>query len=79
VKDGSVFRLHPEAKKDWLEWESDYTPQAGDPPEKHSVLGRFFHHEDKSEEEAEQDDATPEPSKDEHKHGFLKRLFHHGD
>ena len=79
VKDGSVFRLHPEAKKDWLEWESDYTPQAGDAPEKHSVLGRFFHHDKKSEEEAQQDDATPEPNKDEHKHGFLKRLFHRGD
>jgi paraquat-inducible protein B len=79
VSEGSVFQLHPEAKKDWLEWETDYTPKEGDPPEKHHTLGSFFHHEDKPEEEARQDDPTPEPSADEKKHGFMHRLFHRGD
>ena len=53
VRAGSVFRLHPEAKGDWLEWESDYTPKKGEDPEKRGILGRFFHHDGKSEEEAE--------------------------
>jgi paraquat-inducible protein B len=79
VSEGSVFRLHPEAKKDWLEWETDYTPKDGDPPEKHHLLGKFFHHEDKNEEEAKQEDPTPEPTEEEHKHGFMHRLFHRGD
>ncbi len=51
VSDGSVFRLHPEVKDDWLEWETDYTPQKGDESEKQGFLGRFFHHEGKSKEE----------------------------
>lgn len=46
---------------------------------KHSLLGRFFHHENKSEEEARQEDPTPEPSHQEKKHGFLHKLFHRGD
>jgi paraquat-inducible protein B len=79
VKDGSVFRLHPEAKKKWLEWETDYTAKADDPPEKHSALGRFFHHESKTAEKSKQEDATPELNKDEHKHGFLSGLFRRGD
>jgi paraquat-inducible protein B len=79
VSEGSVFQLHPEAKKDWLEWETDYKPKDGDPPEKHHFLGKFFHHEDKSEEEAKADDPTPEPTEEEHKHGFMHRLFHRGD
>jgi paraquat-inducible protein B len=78
VSDGSVFRLHPEAKKAWLEWETDYTPKADAAPSQHGV-GRFFHHDKKTEEQAKQDDATPEPSADEHKHGFLRRLFGRGD
>ena len=79
VSDGSVFRLHPEAKKTWLEWQTDYTPKSDGPPEKRHGLGRFFHHEKKTQEQAKQDDATPEQSKDEHKHGFLSGLFRHGD
>jgi paraquat-inducible protein B len=78
VSEGSVFRLHPEAKKDWLEWQTDFEPKSDDPPEKHSTIGRFFHHEKKSPEEAKMEDPTPEPSEDEHKHGFLRKLFHHG-
>jgi len=79
VSEGSVFRLHPEAKKDWLKWEADYEPKPGDAPEKHHGLGRFFHHDDKPEEEAKQEDPTPEPTPDEHKHHFLRGLFHKGD
>jgi hypothetical protein len=79
VSDGSVFRLHSEAKKDWLEWEADFEPGKDDPPKKHHAAGRFFHHEKKSEEEARQGKANREPSDDEHKHGFLRRLFGHGE
>ncbi len=79
VSEGSVFRLHPEAKKEWLGWETDYRPESGDAEEKHGLLGRFFHHEDKTEEQAKEEDPTPEPSSEEHKHGFLQKLFHRGD
>lgn len=79
VAEGSVFHLSHEAKKKWMEWETDYEPKSDDPPEKHGALGRFFHHEDKSEEEAKQADPTPEPTADEHKHGFLHKLFHRKD
>jgi paraquat-inducible protein B len=79
VSEGSVFRLHPEAKKNWLEWETNFTPKEDGAAEEKHGLGRFFHHEKKTEEQTKQDDATPEPSKDEHKHGFLSRLFGKGD
>jgi paraquat-inducible protein B len=75
VSDGSVFRLHPEPKKTWLEWETDFTPKADDSEEGAHGLGRFFHHESKTKEEAKKDDATPDPSHHERKHGFLSRLF----
>ena len=78
VAEGSVFPLYHEAKDEWMKWETDYDPKPGDPPEKHSVLGKFFHHEKKTEEEAKQDDATPEPTADEQKHHFLRGLFHRG-
>lgn len=78
VSDGSVFPLNHEAKKEWMEWETDFEPKPGDEPEKHSALGKFFHHEGKTKEEAKQDDATPEPTADEQKHHFLRGLFHHG-
>ena len=78
MSEGSVFRLHPEAKKEWIAWETDVAPKEGDPPEKHHLLGRFFHHEDKSEEEAKQEDPSPEPDEDDHKHGLLHRMFHRG-
>jgi hypothetical protein len=78
VSEGSVFLLHHEAQKEWMEWETDFEAKAGDPPEKHGTLGKFFHHEGKSEEEAKQDDPTPEPTADEHKHHFLRGLLHPG-
>jgi paraquat-inducible protein B len=78
VSEGSAFPLHPEAKKDWMEWETDFDPKPGDEPKKHSALGKFFHHEGKSEKDAKQDDPTPEPTADEHKHHFIRGLFHHG-
>jgi paraquat-inducible protein B len=79
VSEGSVFALHHEAKKDWIEWETDFDAKPGDEPKKHGALGKFFHHGGKSEEEAKQDDATPEPSADEHKHHFLRKLLHRGN
>jgi paraquat-inducible protein B len=75
VKAGSVFQLHPEPKDEWIDWETDYEPKEGDDKEKHSALGRFFHHKGKSEEEAKQQDPTPEPSHEEKKHGVLHKLF----
>lgn len=75
VKDGSVFELHPEAKDDWIDWETDYEPRTEDSEEHHSVLGSFFHHEEKTEEEAKAEDPTPAPTHEKKKHGFLKKLF----
>ena len=49
----SVFRLHPEAKDEWREWQTDYRPKKGEEPEKHGLLGRFFHHRGKSEKESD--------------------------
>ena len=79
VSAGSVFKLHAEAKDDWLEWETDYSGKDGDGEKKQGIIGRFFHHEDKTEEEAKQEEPTPEPTHEEHKHHFLHGLFHHGD
>jgi paraquat-inducible protein B len=79
VSEGSVFKLHPEAKGDWLEWETDYSASEDKGEEKHGFVGRFFHHEDKNEEEAKQEDPSPEPTHEEKKHHFLKGLFHRGD
>ena len=59
VSEGSTFQLHPEAKKDWLEWETDYTAKEGDGEKKEGVIARFFHHEDKPEEEAKQEAPRP--------------------
>jgi paraquat-inducible protein B len=78
VSEGSVFPLHHEAKKEWIEWETDFDAKSGDEPEKLGVVARFFHHEGKSEEDAKQDDATPELTTDEHKHHFLRGLLHPG-
>ena len=75
VSDGSVFRLHPEAKGDWQKWETAYSSKE----QKGGLLGRFFHHKGKSEDEAKQDDPTPEPTHEEHKHHFLRGMFHRGD
>jgi len=79
VSAGSVFQLHAEAKNDWHKWETDYSAKDGDGEKKHGILGRFFHHEDKTEEEAKQDDPSPEPTHEEQKHHFLHGLFHRGD
>ena len=81
VKAGSVFALHAEAKDDWHKWQTDYSAKEGDGDgeKKPGIISRFFHHEDKTEEEAKQDDPTPEPTHEEHKHGFLHGLFHRGD
>jgi hypothetical protein len=81
VKAGSVFKLHAEAKDDWHKWQADYSSEAknGDGEKKPGIIGRFFHHEDKTEEEAKQEDPSPEPTHEEKKHGFMHGLFHHGD
>lgn len=73
VSGGSVFRLHPEPKDDWTKWETDFASKDGDEPEKHG-LGRFFHHEGKSQEQAQQDDVEAGQSE---RHG-LRKLFHLG-
>lgn len=75
VKAGSVFKLHLEAKEDWMKW--DATP--GGDEKKQGVLSRIFHHhEGKSEEEAaaDHDPSHHDPAKSK-KHGFLSR-FHRG-
>jgi paraquat-inducible protein B len=79
VKAGSVFKLHPEAKDDWHEWETDYSAKEEHGEKKHGIIGRFFHHEGKTEEEAKKEDPSPEPTHEEHKHHFLHGLFHRGD
>jgi len=78
VSEGSVFALHHEAKKEWMEWETDFEAKPGKKEEKHGVVGRFFHHAGKSEEAAKRDDPTPTPTADEHKHHFMRSLLHHG-
>lgn len=80
VSSGSVFRLYPEGKDEWLKWSP--TIQRGGRAEKHAAgegegekhegLGHFFHHEGKSE-----DDVADEPQPhDNEKHGFFHRLRH---
>jgi len=73
VSEGSVFELHAEAKDNWRKWQTDF------PEKKHGLLGRFFHHEGKTQDEAKQEDPTPEPTHEEHKHHFLHGLLHRGD
>jgi paraquat-inducible protein B len=76
VKDGSVFKLHPEVKDKWLDW------KPGAEPEKEGGEGRisrFFHHRDKSEEEATAERTPDAPKEHEEKHGFLRGLLHRGD
>jgi paraquat-inducible protein B len=77
--EGSVFALHAEAKDDWLGWKTDYSVEKEEGEAKHGIVGRFFHHDGKTEQQARQDDPTPEPSHEEHKHHFLRGLFHSGD
>jgi paraquat-inducible protein B len=81
VSAGSVFALHAEAKDDWHKWQTDYSAEEGDGDgeKKQGVIGRFFHHEDKTEEEVKQEDPTPEPTHEEKKHHFMSGLFHRGD
>jgi paraquat-inducible protein B len=82
VKSGSVFKLHPEVKDDWLKWSP--TISRGGKAQKHAAgaeeadaeehhgPGKFFHHEDKKEE----DTADEDHPKDHEKHGFFHRLLH---
>lgn len=92
VKAGSVFRMHDEVKDSWLGWSpmiwrgapGKAPAAAAKEPEHESAIARFFHHDDKSEEESAE---AGEPNKDaeqveahsEKRHGFFSRLFHHGD
>ncbi len=76
VSEGSVFELHAEAKDKWRKWQTEFSEKD---KQKHGLLGRFFHHEGKTEERAKQEDPTPEPTHEEQKHHFLHRLFHRAD
>jgi paraquat-inducible protein B len=79
VSEDSVFLLHPEAKQEWLDWESDLESKKDDASETHEeAKGRFFHHAEKTEEEARKDDPSPEPSVDDHKHAYLHRVHGKG-
>ncbi|MGH0036205.1 MAG: intermembrane transport protein PqiB [Myxococcota bacterium] len=58
VKAGSVFRLHPEVKDEWLGWKPDFSKKTSDakgkaPKEERHGLARWFHHLGKSEDEAD--------------------------
>lgn len=86
VKSGSVFKLYPEAKDDWLKWSPTIwrgkaqkhatggsgKEEEGEKKEDGHGLASFFHHEGKSEEETADE---PHP-KDTEKHGFFHRIFH---
>jgi len=76
VKAGSVFKLHPELKDEWLKWSPGNL--AGDPGSGSS--GVFHHHEGKDEKQAgaDHDPSQPDPAQG-HKHGFFSRVFHGGD
>jgi paraquat-inducible protein B len=77
VKAGSVFRLHPEIKDDWLKWRpliwrgSPQKHPAGAQAEEKQEKHGFFHHGDKSEENTAEDGPKP---KDDEKHGFFHRF-----
>jgi paraquat-inducible protein B len=77
VSEGSVFKLHAEAKDDWYKWETDLDAEKeADATEQKDDSGGFFHHEDKTAEQAKADDPTPEPTTPkEEKRGFFKRVF----
>jgi paraquat-inducible protein B len=94
VKEGSVFKLHPEVKDKWLAWKpvlwrgpakkdaktdgdasGSETEKKKDSP---GVIARFFHHENKDEDEAAKDAEVHKDPEDheahhEKKHGHLKR------
>lgn len=80
VKSGSVFKLHPEVKDDWLKWSptiwrgkaQKHAPGGKADEAGEHGLASFFHHEKKSEEETADEDHP----KDEEKHGFFHRLLH---
>jgi len=75
VEPGSVFKLHPEVKDKWLEWEpkllrgagAEPSPatgaaaEDGKPAESEGLIARFFHHEGKDSKQAAGD---AEPSQD---------------
>ncbi len=79
VKSGSVFKLHPKVKDDWLKWspalgraEAEERAAVGKAKPDRRDVGIFFHHENKSEDET-RDEVHP---KDHEKHGFFHRLLH---
>ncbi len=80
VKPGSVFRLQPELDDKWLKWKPliwrgppEKAPADAKPEQEgEHGIGRFFHHDDKSEEKTADDGPTPEEHE---KHGFFHR-FH---
>jgi paraquat-inducible protein B len=76
VHDGSVFQLHAEVKDEWLDWKAG--SQAAE-KQGEGRISRFFHHRDKSEEEATAERAPDAPKEHEEKHGFMRGLFHRGD
>ncbi len=76
VAEGSVFPLQPEFKDEWQEWVAGSEPAKG---EHQGKIARFFHHDDKSKEEAAADRPADASTEDEEKHGFLHGLFHRGD
>ena len=75
VAANSVFRLHREAKDEWLAWSS-----ATLAPVKEGLVARVFHHhrgKDPKEAAADQDPAQPDPARSA-KHGFFSKLLHPG-
>jgi paraquat-inducible protein B len=76
VKDGSVFKLHPEVKDEWLDWKAG---SKAEEKQGEGRISRFFHHRDKSEEETAAERARDVPKEHEEKHGFLRGLLHRGD
>ncbi len=81
VKSGSVFRLEPEVKDDWLKWSPELSrgpaqKRAGGAKEadgkEHHGVAKFFHHEKKSEDDV----AGEQHPKDSKKHGFFHKMFH---
>jgi paraquat-inducible protein B len=83
VKAGSVFKLHPEVKDDWLKWRpllwrGPANKHPGGAAAKKEEKHGFFHHGDKSEEQTVVDGPKP-AAEDEEKHGFFDRFRRNKD
>jgi paraquat-inducible protein B len=74
VKPGSVFRLHPEVKDDWLKWSGG---EGAKKEEHEGALSRIFHHHEEKTEEAAAADHDPEKPRpaENPKQGFFHKLF----